>query len=594
MALPIDVTAVTLAGRELAKVAVSRDTSLRELVEELGKVAEIAWDAWQLTWDGKRLGDWSMQPFISTELPEVVLQVVLKAQPVELDSEQAAELLKVLKEPYDGLDGLSFAVGALERLSLGAGDDDACFADVRGDASSGVMSEPQLSALTRAVLDQRFRCTVLCLRGILSPMPMMSKIVQRQDSDDLVSLLSHMPQLTSLDLSGNRLGYTTTCIGGLATAMPKLQRLTHLNLSCNGFFSFHGGSGAIPPHVLDLLLSLQSLTALEVLDFHLNDKAFVRSFGKEKEELASFYLPKLLSTLSLKRLKRLIFSANDVAVQSVEALEAARPSGCDLDFGLEDHVARALSALREPGAWKTWGGWGTSVPTFRPPLLDLPAPSRNWPVRAAYYLHLGRGLAELEPELRQVVKVDLSGQKLGRSWPGLCDLVLPQFPALRELDLSNTDILLDFIKGLHQPAFASLTTMNLAGCGLCHYLSGESPEIATAFSFWAESLTDLDLSENFISEYGDLWLGALELNLPPLLQGLKCLKRFALCGNDIGGVQESSMQLVTRAFETVTPELSLEQLDLRKNHLEGAHWGELLDKLRAAVPWVLVTNDDAY
>ena len=255
-----------------------------------------------------------------------------------------------MKEPYDGLRSLSFALASLRELSLGAKDDDPCLKDCRGDESSGVISEPQMNALSRAVVDRRLQCTVLCLRGVLRPMAMMDRVVHRQDSADLVSLLSHMPQLTSLDLSGNRLGYANTCIEALSTAMPRLQKLTYLNLSCNGFFSFHGGSGALPPHVPALFVSLLTLTALEVLDLRLNDKAFVRSFGTEKEELASWYVPRLLKELPC--LKKLLFAANDVVLSTVAALEAARQPGCEIDYGLEDHVAKALCSIQEPTAPK--------------------------------------------------------------------------------------------------------------------------------------------------------------------------------------------------------------------------------------------------
>ena len=347
----IGVTAFSLAGRELAKVFVPRDVSVRMLVEALGATAGISWDAWQLTWKGEALEDWSIQPFIASdsELSSVELQAVLKPQPMQLDPEHehAVELLEALKEPYDGLRGLSFALGSLRQLSLGAKDDDRCFKDCRGDDSSGVMSEPQMNALLRAVLDNRLQCTVLCLRGVLRPMGMMARAVDRQDSADLISLLSHMPQLTSLDLSGNRLGYTNTCIEALGTAMPKLQKLTYLNLSCNGFFSFHGGSGMLPPHVSALFVSLLTLTALEVLDLSLNDKAFVRDFCKEKEELGSSYVPRLLKELSLKKL---LFAGNDAGLSTVAALEASRQPGCEIDYGLGDHVAEALRAIQEPAA----------------------------------------------------------------------------------------------------------------------------------------------------------------------------------------------------------------------------------------------------
>ena len=342
----IGVTAFSLAGRELAKVFVLRDVSVRMLVEALGAAAGISWDAWQLTWQGEALEDWSLQPFTDSELSSVELQVVLKPQPLQLEPEHehAVELLEALKEPYDGLRGLSFALGSLRQLSLGAKDDDRCFKDCRGDESSGVMSEPQLNALSRAVLDGRLQCTVLCLRGVLRPMGMMGRAVHRQDSADLVSLLSHMPQLTSLDLSGNRLGYTNTCIEALGTAMPNLQKLTYLNFSCNGFFSFHGGSGMLPPHVSALFVSLLNLTALEVLDLSLNDKAFVRDFCKQKEELGSSYMPRLLKELPLKKL---LFAANDAGLSTVEALEAARQPVCEIDYGLEDHVAKAIHAIQE-------------------------------------------------------------------------------------------------------------------------------------------------------------------------------------------------------------------------------------------------------
>ena len=350
MVSTIGVTAFSLAGRELAKAAVPRDVSLRMLVEALGATAGISWDAWQLTWKDEALEDWSLQPFADSELSSVELQVVLKPQPMQLEPEHALELLHSLKEPYDGLRSLSFALASLRELSLGAKDDDPCLKDCRGDESSGVISEPQMNALSRAVLDRRLQCTVLCLRGVLRPMAMMDRVVHRQDSADLVSLLSHMPQLTSLDLSGNRLGYANTCIEALSTAMPRLQKLTYLNLSCNGFFSFHGGSGALPPHVPALFVSLLTLTALEVLDLRLNDKAFVRSFGTEKEELASWYVPRLLKELPC--LKKLLFAANDVVLSTVAALEAARQPGCEIDYGLQDHVAKALCSIQEPTAPK--------------------------------------------------------------------------------------------------------------------------------------------------------------------------------------------------------------------------------------------------
>ncbi|CAE7935154.1 unnamed protein product [Symbiodinium necroappetens] len=577
----IGVTAFSLAGRELAKVFVPRDVSVRMLVEALGATAGISWDAWQLTWKGEALEDWSIQPFIASdsELSSVELQVVLKPQPMQLDPEHehAVELLEALKEPYDGLRGLSFALGSLRQLSLGAKDDDRCFKDCRGDDSSGVMSEPQMNALLRAVLDNRLQCTVLCLRGVLRPMGMMARAVDRQDSADLISLLSHMPQLTSLDLSGNRLGYTNTCIEALSTAMPKLQKLTYLNLSCNGFFSFHGGSGMLPPHVSALFVSLLTLTALEVLDLSLNDKAFVRDFCKEKEELGSSYVPRLLKELSLKKL---LFAGNDAGLSTVAALEASRQPGCEIDYGLGDHVAEALCAIQEP--WEEG--------TFRLPLLDLEPVQRSWPVRTAYYWHLGCGLSGVEEELRhRVVSVDVSGSKLGRSWPGLVERVLPHFPALKELNLQKTQVAVDFLMALHLPAFASLRKIDLAGCGLCHFtsLGDDEPKIAQAFLFWSESLTDLDLSENFISEYGDFSPGQLEHNLPPLVRGLKRLKRLALRNNDIGGVpvpDEPTRSLIEDAFNFEAG--SLEELDLQGNPLESPEWDELVDRLQAKVPHV--------
>ncbi|CAE7840064.1 unnamed protein product [Symbiodinium sp. CCMP2592] len=579
----IGITAFSLAGRELAKVFVPRDVSVRMLVEALGAAAGISWDAWQLTWKGEALDDWSLQPFTAdSELSSVELQVVLKPQPLQLEPEHehAVELLEALKEPYDGLRGLSFALGSLRQLSLGAKDDDRCFKDCRGDDSSGVMSEPQLNALSRAVLDGRLQCTVLCLRGVLRPVGMMGRAaVHRQDSADLVSLLSHMPQLTSLDLSGNRLGFANTCIEALGTAMPNLQKLTYLNLSCNGFFSFHGGSGMLPPHVSALFVSLLNLTALEVLDLSLNDKAFVRDFCKEKEELGSSFLPRLLK--ELPALKKLLFAANDAGLSTVEALEATRQPGCEIDYGLEDHVAKALYTIQEP--------WEEGV--FRLPLLDLEPVQRSWPVRTAYYWHLGCGLAAVEEGLRRrVASVDISGFKLGRSWPGLVKCVLaPHFSGLRELNLQKTNVAIDFLTALHQPAFASLRKIDLAGCGLCQFtdLGDDGPQIAQAFSFWSESLTDLDLSNNFISEYGDFSPGHLEHNLPPLVRSLKRLKRLALRDNDIGGPDERTRSLILDAFDIEAFQAAcLEELDLQRNPLESPDWDELLDRLRAVVPQV--------
>ncbi|CAE7020940.1 unnamed protein product, partial [Symbiodinium sp. CCMP2456] len=572
----IGVTAFSLAGRELAKVDVPRDVSVRMLVEALGATAGISWDALQLTWKGETFEDWSLQPFaFDSELSSIELQVVLQPQPAWLETEQAVELLQVLKEPYDGLRSLSFALGSLRELSLGAKDDDPCLKDSRGDESSGVMSASQLNALSRAVLDRRLQCTVLCLRGVLRPMALMDRVVDRQDSANLVSLLSHMPQLTSLDLSGNRLGYTNTCMGALSTAMPKLQKLTYLNLSCNGFFSFHGlhrGSGALPPHSSELFVSLLTLPALEVLDLHLNDKALVRGFDAEKEELASWYLPRLLK--ELPSLKKLVFAAIDAGLSTVAALEAARQPGCQIDYGLGDHVAKALCSIQEP----------REEGVFRLPLLDLEPAKRSWPVRAAYYWHMGCGLSALEEDLRRrVVSVDVSGTELGRSWPALVEHVLPHFPALCELKLQETQVAVEFLMALHQPAFASLTKIDLAGCGLCHFTNlGEDgpPQIAQAFLFWSESLTDLDLSQNFISEYGDFSPGHLEHNLPPLVRGLKRLKRLALRDNDIGVRSKKRFwSLIRAAFDFEAG--SLEELDLECNNLESPEWAELVDRLRA-------------
>ncbi|CAE7322111.1 unnamed protein product [Symbiodinium microadriaticum] len=391
-----------------------------------------------------------------------------------------------------------------------------------------------------------------------------------------------MPQLTSLDLSGNRLGYANTCIQALSTAMPELQKLTYLNLSCNGFFSshgFHGGPGVLP-HTSALFVSLLTLTALEVLDLHLNDKALVRGFHTEKEELASFYVPRLLK--ELPSLKKLVFAANDAGLSTVAAFEGARQPGCQIDYGLRDHVATALSSLQELRE----GG------VFRLPLLDLEPAQRSWPVRTAYYWHMGSGLAALEEDLRRrVVSVDVSGSELGRSWPGLVEHVLPHFPAICELELQETKADVEFLMALHQPAFASLTKLDLAGCDLCHFTNLDGrPQIALAFLFWSESLTDLDLSQNFISEYGDFSPGHLERNLPTLVRGLKRLKRLALRDNDIGGVllNKRTRSLVRAAFDFEAG--SLEELDLQSNNLESPEWADLVDNLRAVVPHVRLSS----
>ena len=44
------------------------------------------------------------------------------------------------------------------------------------------------------------------------------------------------------------------------------------------------------------------------------------------------------------------------------------------------------------------------------------------------------------------------------------------------------------------------------------------PMLAEPFVFWAASLTDLDLSNNFISEYGDFSCAHLEELSPACLQ----------------------------------------------------------------------------
>ncbi|CAE7650340.1 unnamed protein product, partial [Symbiodinium pilosum] len=439
-----------------------------------------------------------------------------------------------------------------------------------------VLTPQQLDSLARAALDQRLvQCTALCLRGVLETRPMMGGTEARRDSDALVALVSQMTQLTSLDLSGNRLGYANCRIDSLAGALPKLQKLTNLNLSCNGFFSFHGGAG---PHGSGFALRPEE--NLEILDLHLNDKAFVRSFSKEKELAAAYHLQQLLS--KLRSLKQLIFFENDVVLSTVADMEAAKQPGCDIDFGLEDHVAAALRALE-------------AVPAegaFRPPLLQIPGVGR--PVRAAYYFHLGRSLAASDDGLRQhVAKVDLSGGKLGRSWQGLTDLVLPRFPSLRELDLTGTSINLEFMKALQQPVFASLSTLNLADCCLCHFTNIEDdPTMVQPLLFWAESLTDLDLSNTFISEYGDFSPGHLQANLPALLRGLKILKRFSLSRNDIGDTGEQFQYLVEDGFQPVfAQETSLQELDLRKNNIESPPWAEFINKLKAAVPKVLLSHD---
>ena len=188
-----------------------------------------------------------------------------------------------------------------------------------------------------------------------------------------------------------------------------------------------------------------------------------------------------------------------------------------------------------------------------------------------------------------MASVDVSGSKLGRSWPGLVKCVLaPHFPGLRELNLQKTNVAIDFLTALHQPAFASLRKIDLADCGLCQFTDlGDGPQIAQAFSFWSESLTDLDLSNNFISEYGDFSPGHLEHNLPPLVRGLKRLKRLALRDNDIGGPDERTRSMILDAFDFEAFEAGcLEELDLQSNPLESPDWDELLDRLRAVVPQV--------
>ncbi|CAK9111445.1 Uncharacterized protein SCF082_LOCUS51729 [Durusdinium trenchii] len=346
--------------------------------------------------------------------------------PSVLDDEQFQILLDQLKLPE--LTSLPFSLGRLQQLTLGCSDQAPRLTDARGNDSDGLLSANELEALAEAAADRRLpNCRSLVLRGVLAARPTMSpREPSRGDSDALLRLLRAMPQLVELDLSGNLLGYAHSCVDALPDIFLQLEHLTMLNLSANGFFSFKGGDGAVAPHVRLLLRALRHLSKLEVLDLHLNDKAFIRDMSKMAQGLAS----DVAALTTLPCLKRLIFFENYVNLDFVRRMEAERPEGVEVDYGLKSFVAEAFEAAH-CASTPTGGG------IFRPPLFDVRDALRAPVVLPAFFYKLAAELRSSGP-LPGVTRLNFRSANCRTAWPGLIEL-LPFFPNATELNLSGAE-----------------------------------------------------------------------------------------------------------------------------------------------------------
>eukprot|EP00913_Durusdinium_trenchii_P017094 g16077.t1 len=202
----------------------------------------------------------------------------------------------------------------------------------------------------------------------------------------------------------------------------------------NGFFSFKGGDGAVAPHVRLLLRALRHLSKLEVLDLHLNDKAFIRDMSKMAQGLAS----DVAALTTLPCLKRLIFfeshgktthiELNYVNLDFVRRMEAERPEGVEVDYGLKSFVAEAFEAAH-CASTPTGGG------IFRPPLFDVRDALRAPVVLPAFFYKLAAELRSSGP-LPGVTRLNFRSANCRTAWPGLIEL-LPFFPNATESRLNR-------------------------------------------------------------------------------------------------------------------------------------------------------------